>query len=58
MNKYLITVFYRTNSGCNSKLLTLQADNPDEAMQRANDKVQRQRGVIRIDTIDCIEAAQ
>jgi hypothetical protein len=56
--EYFLTVFYRTNSGCNSKLLTLQAANPDEAMQCASDKVQRQRGVTRIDTIDCIEAAQ
>jgi hypothetical protein len=49
MTKYLITVRYRTNSSCNTKDVFIEADNVEQALALASDKVGRQRGVIRID---------
>jgi hypothetical protein len=46
---YHVRVYYRTNSGCNAKDVTVKADTSEEALNKANDKVRRMRGVIRID---------
>jgi len=44
-----IFVYYRTNSGCNTKLVTVVADTVNEAHMLASAKVKRMRGVIKID---------
>lgn len=44
-----VIVRYRTNSGCNAKRVTVEADTVYEALQLASDKVRRMRGVVRID---------
>lgn len=46
---YHVRVYYRTNSGCNAKDVTVIADTSEDALNKANDKVRRMRGVIRID---------
>jgi hypothetical protein len=52
--RYLCTVYYRTNSGCNAKRLTVEAESIEAAENIANAKVRRQRGVIRIDGGDTV----
>ena len=51
---YAVTVNYRTNSGCNSRRVVVEATSTDEALDLAHEIVRRRRGVIRIDggTID------
>ena len=51
--KYHVTVRYRTNSGCNTKMLDIKAESMDEAIRLASAKVKKQRGVIRVDGGDC-----
>ena len=50
---YIVTVRYRTNSGCNAKDVRVAADNMLAALEIATAKVRRMRGVIRIDGGDC-----
>ena len=54
---YIVTVRYRTNSGCNAKDVRIDAADMTEALALASDKVRRMRGVIRIDGGDCREPA-
>ena len=53
---YIVHVRYRTNSGCNTKDVRVDAENMAEALELATTKVKRQRGVIRIDGGDCVAA--
>lgn len=48
--QYSILVRYRTKSGCNAKAVTLIAESPEQALRFAAAKVERMRGVIRIDS--------
>ena len=52
MRSWDIRVYYRTNSGCNAKDVTVEAVSIDAAFKAASDKVRRARGVIRIDQCD------
>jgi len=50
---YIVTVRYRTNSGCNAKDVHVDADTMEAALDAATAKVRRMRGVVRIDGGDC-----
>ena len=49
MHTYSIEVRYRTNSGCNTTRVNVDAFDIQHAFKLASDKVRRRRGVIRID---------
>ncbi len=53
MGKYHVTINYRTNSGCNSKMMDVEAESMEQAIKVASAKVKRQRGVIKIDGGQC-----
>lgn len=55
MNHYIVTVRYRTNSGCNAKTHEIEAADMTTAIQIACDRQRKRRGVIRIDGGDCVE---
>jgi hypothetical protein len=52
--KYHCTIYYRTNSGCNARRLTVEADTIEDAERMACDAVRKRRGVIRIDGGDTV----
>jgi len=54
---YIVQVRYRTNSGCNTTNVRVDADDMTAAIAAATDKVRRRRGVIRIDGGDCAAPA-
>ena len=54
---YIVHVRYRTNSGCNTTNVRVDADDMPAALALATDKVRRRRGVIHIDGGDCRPAA-
>jgi hypothetical protein len=58
MTIYHTTTYYRTNSGCNAKMLDIEARDGTEALDLAAAKVRRMRGVIRIDGGDCVAEAR
>jgi len=49
MAAYIVHVRYRTNSGCNTTDVRVEADDMAAALDLATAKVRRRRGVIRID---------
>lgn len=54
--EYAVTVRYRTKSGCNAKLILVDAETTEQALQLASDKVRRMRGVVKIDGGECSAA--
>jgi hypothetical protein len=50
-----VTVRYRTNSKCDSKMVMVKAPDLATAVQIACDKIRRRRGVIRIDGGHCVD---
>lgn len=54
MTRYIVTVWYRTNSGCNGKRYEIEAADMTTAISIACDKQRKRRGVIRIDGGDCV----
>jgi translation initiation factor 1 (eIF-1/SUI1) len=57
MTTFIVHVRYRTNSGCNTTDVRVDAPTMSEALHIASEKVRRRRGVIRIDGGDCREVA-
>jgi hypothetical protein len=53
MTKFRVNVRYRTNTGCNTKSMDVEAESMEAALAIASAKVERQRGVVRIDGGDC-----
>ena len=49
MAKFDVLVRYRTNSGCNAAIHTVEAEKPVDAIWKACDARRKRRGVIRID---------
>lgn len=49
LQNYCVAVNYRTNTGCNTRNVFVDAVTPHEALQLASDKVRKRKGVIRID---------
>jgi len=49
MNSYSIEVRYRTQNSLNTRVVTVQAGNLVEALNKASDLVRKRRGVVRID---------
>ena len=49
LQSYYIEVQYRTATNCASKRVTVEADNFEHAIERANAKIRRGRRVVRID---------
>jgi hypothetical protein len=53
MQTYLVHVRYRTNSGCNTTDVRVEAETMEQALDLATAKVRKRRGVVRIDGGDC-----
>jgi 1,2-phenylacetyl-CoA epoxidase PaaB subunit len=53
--KFLATVYYRTQTNCNTFLVDVQASNEEEAFQLVRDVFKRKRPrAVRIDCIDLV----
>jgi translation initiation factor 1 (eIF-1/SUI1) len=49
MKRYFVEVRYRTTYTCNASTVEVEAENMEEAIKIASDKVRKRRGVTRID---------
>jgi hypothetical protein len=52
--KYTVLVRYRTRSGINAVVVDVDADSAAAATQNACAKVERRRGVVRVDSAETI----
>jgi hypothetical protein len=57
MFEFVVEVRYRTNSGCNTKTLRVNAETHSQAIETATQKVRNRRGVIKIDGGHAVKAA-
>lgn len=55
MAEFSVEVRYRTNSGCNTTIVKVEAPGFTQAIQQATDKVRKRRGVVKIDGGDAIQ---
>jgi translation initiation factor 1 (eIF-1/SUI1) len=53
---FSVSVRYRTNTGCNTKLFPqIEASDLSEAITIATDKIRGRRGVVKIDGGDAVQ---
>ena len=55
---FSVSVRYRTNSGCNTKLFSrIEAKGFSDAIEIATNKMRKRRGVVKIDGGDAVQVS-